>query len=58
MASILKKDEWIDFTNTNNLLKNNLNKKAIQKLNNILITSQDQKLIYFTKQKIRHISNE
>jgi len=58
MASILKKNEWIDFTNTNNLLKNNLNKKAIQKLNNILITSQDQELIYFTKQKIRHIANE
>ena len=58
IALSLEKDSWVDFINTNIFLNDISNEEALNKLNNILILSQDKKLIDFTKKKIRLISNE
>ena len=58
IALFLGKDEWVNFIDTNIFFNDMSNEEALKKLNNILITSQDKKLIDFTKKKIRLISNE
>ena len=58
IALLLKKDDWVNFIDTNIFLNDISNKEALLKLNNILIASQDKKLIDFAKKKIRLISNE
>ena len=58
IALLLGKDEWVNFIDTNIFFNDISNEEALKKLNNILITSQDKKLIDFTKKKIRLISNE
>ena len=58
IALLLEKDEWVNFIDTNIFFNDISNEEALKKLNNILITSQDKKLIDFTKKKIRLISNE
>jgi|TARA_B100001964_G_scaffold213646_1_gene250667 predicted Zn-dependent protease len=58
IAILLEKDGWVDFIDTNIFLNNVSHKEALKKLNNILITSQDKKLIDFAKKKIGLISNE
>ena len=58
IALLLGKDEWINFIDTNIFFNDISNEEVLKKLNNILITSQDKKLIDFTKKKIRLISNE
>ena len=58
IALSLHKDGWVDFFDTNIFFNDISNKEALKKLNNILISSQDKKLIDFTKKKIRLISNE
>ena len=58
IALLLEKDDWVDFIDTNIFYNDISNKKALKKLNNILIASQDKKLIDFTKKKIKLISNE
>ena len=54
----LKKYEWADFIDANILLNEALNDRALAKLKKILTKSKDKKLIMYTKQKIRFISNE
>ena len=51
-------DEWIDFIDSNNFFNDISNEKELKILNNILIASQDKKLIDFAKKKIELISNE
>ena len=58
IALLLEKNEWVNFIDTNIFFNDISNEEALKKLNNILITSQDKKLIDFTKKKIRLISNE
>ena len=58
IALLLGKDEWVNFIDTNIFFNDISNEEALKKLNNILITSQDKKLIDFTKKKIKLISNE
>ena len=58
IALLLGKDGWVNFIDTNIFFNDISNEEALKKLNNILITSQDKKLIDFTKKKIRLISNE
>ena len=58
IALLLEKDEWVNFIDTNIFFNDISNEEALKKLNNILITSQDKKLIDFTKKKIKLISNE
>ena len=58
IALSLEKGEWVDFIDTNFFLNDISNEDALNKLNNILIVSQDKKLIDFTKKRIRSISNE
>ena len=58
IALALNKAGWVDFIDTNIFLNNTSHKEALKKLNNILITSRDNKLIDFTKKKIALISNE
>ena len=58
IALLLGKDEWVNFIDTNIFFNDISNEEALEKLNNILITSQDKKLIDFTKKKIKLISNE
>ena len=58
IALLLEKDGWVNFIDTNTYLNDISNEEALKKLNNILITSQDKKLIDFTKKKIKLISNE
>ena len=58
IALLLGKEEWVNFIDTNIYFNDISNEEALKKLNNILITSQDKKLIDFTKKKIRLISNE
>ena len=57
-AMALKKYEWADFIDANILLNEALNDKALEKFKKILTKSKDKKLIIYTKQKIRFISNE
>ena len=58
IALLLGKDGWVNFIDTNIYFNNISNEEVLKKLNNILITSQDKKLIDFTKKKIRLIPNE
>ena len=58
IALLLGKDGWVNFIDTNIYFNDISNEEALKKLNNILITSQDKKLIDFIKKKIRLISNE
>ena len=58
VALSLEKGGWVDFIDANFFLNYISNEDALNKLNNILIVSQDKKLIDFTKKKIRLISNE
>ena len=58
IALLLGKDGWVNFIDTNIFFNDISNEEALKKLNNILITSQDKKLIDFTRKKIRLISNE
>ena len=58
IALLLEKGDWVDFIDTNIFYNDITNKEALKKLNNILIASQDKKLIDFTKKKIKLISNE
>ena len=58
LALLLGKNEWVIFIDTNIFFNDISNEEALKKLNNILITSQDKRLIDFTKKKIRLISNE
>jgi len=58
IALLLEKDGWVNFINTNTYLNDISNEEALKILNHILITSQDKKLIDFTKKKIGLISNE
>ena len=58
IALLLEKDGWVNFIDANIYLNNISNKEALNKLNSILIASQDKKLIDFTKRKIKSISNE
>ena len=58
IALLLGKDEWVSFIDTNIYFNDISNEEALKKLNDILITSQDKKLINFTKKKIKLISNE
>ena len=58
IALSLEKGGWVVFIDTNILLNDISSEDALNKLNNILIASQDKKLINFTKKKIRLISNE
>ena len=58
IALSMEKDSWVDFINTNIFLNDISNEEALNKLNIILIDSQDNKLIDFTKKKIELISNE
>ena len=58
IALSLEKGSWVDFINTNIFLNDISNEEALNKLNIILIDSQDNKLIDFTKKKIELISNE
>ena len=58
IALLLGKDEWVNFIDTNIFFNDISNEEVLKKLNKILITSQDKKLIDFTKKKIRLISNE
>ena len=58
IALLLGKDGWVNFIDTNIFFNDISSEEALKKLNNILITSQDKKLIDFTKKKIRLISNE
>jgi len=58
IAILLGKDGWVNFIDTNTYLNDISNEEALKKLNNILITSQDKKLIDITKKKIKLISNE
>jgi len=58
ISLLLGKDGWVNFIDTNIYFNDISNEEALKKLNNILITSQDKKLIDFTKKKIKLISNE
>ena len=58
IALLLGKEGWVNFIDINIYFNDISNKEALKKLNNILITSQDKKLIDFTKKKIKLISNE
>ena len=58
IALLLGKDGWVNFIDTNIFFNDISNEEALKKLNNILITSKDKKLIDFTKKKIKLISNE
>ena len=58
IALSLEKGGWVDFIDTNFFLNDISNEDALNKLNSILIASQDKKLIDFTKKKIKLISNE
>ena len=58
IALLLGKDGWVNFIDTNTHLNDISNEEALKKLNNILITTQDKKLINITKKKIKVISNE
>ena len=58
IALLLEKGDWVDLIDTNIFYNDISNKEALKKLNNILIASQDKKLIDFTKKKIKLISNE
>ena len=58
IALLLEKNEWVNFIDTNIYFNDISKEEALKKLNNILITSQDKKLIDFTKKKIKLISNE
>ena len=58
IALLLGKDEWVNFIDANIFFNDISNEEALKKLNNILITSQDKKLIDFTKKKIKLIYNE
>ena len=58
IALSLHKDGWVDFFDTNIFFNDISNKESLKKLNSILISSQDKKLIDFTKKKIRLISND
>ena len=58
IALLLEKDEWVNFIDTNIFFNDISNEEALKKLNNILITSQDKRLIDFAKKKIKLISNE
>ena len=58
IAFLLNKNDWIDFFDSNIFTNNITKEEALKKLNNILITSKDKKLIDFTKKKIRLIENE
>ena len=58
IALSLDKGGWVVFIDTIILLNDISSEDALNKLNNILIASQDKKLINFTKKKIRLISNE
>ena len=57
-AMALKKYEWANFIEANILLNKTLNEEALKKFKKILTKSKDKKLINYTKQKIRFISNE
>ena len=57
-AMALKKYEWADFIDANILLNEALNDRALVKFKKILTQSKNKKLIMYTKQKIRFISNE
>jgi|TARA_B100001964_G_scaffold41554_1_gene45939 predicted Zn-dependent protease len=58
IALLLGKDEWVSFIDANIIFNDISNEETLKKLNNILNTSQDKKLIDFIKKKIRLISNE
>ena len=58
IALLLEKDEWVNFIDTNIYINDISKEEALKKLNNILITSHDKKLIDFTKKKIKLIYNE
>ena len=58
ISLLLGKDGWVNFIDTNIYINDISNEEALKKLNNILITSKDKKLIDFTKKKIKLISNE
>ncbi len=58
IALLLEKGDCVNFIDTNIFYNDISNKEALKKLNNILIASQDKKLIDFTKKKIKLISNE
>ena len=58
IALLLEKDEWVSFIDANIIFNDISNEETLKKLNNILNTSQDKKLIDFIKKKIRLISNE
>jgi len=58
IALLLEKNEWVNFIDTNTYFNDISNKEVLKILNNILITSQDKKLINFTKKKIKLIPNE
>ena len=51
IALSLKKDEWIDFIDSNNFFNDISNEKELKILNNILIASQDKKLIESVKEE-------
>ena len=58
IALSLHKDNWVDFIDANIYTSNISKKDALYKLNNILISSEDKKLIDFVKKKIKLINNE
>ena len=58
IALSLGKDGWVNFIDANIFFNDISNEESLEKLNNILITSQDKKLKDFTKKTIRLISNE
>ena len=58
LALFSNKYSWLNFIEANILIINNHNDDALKKLDNILIISNDNKLINYTKKRIKHISNE
>ena len=58
VAVYLKKYEWVSFIDSNILIIDEKNEKALEKLKNILNNSKDKELIYITKKMIKLISNE
>ena len=58
VSKYLKKNEWVNFIDSNILIIDEKNEKALEKLNDILNNSKDNELIYITKKMIKLISNE
>ena len=58
IAILQQKYEWTDFIEANILLNSKENDQALDKYKKILTNSNDKKLVKFTKQIIKKISNE